>query len=282
VAGRLSDDRVPNIVAIGDTHFGCKLALCPREGFSLDEGGTYNPSLWQQVLCDWWDEFWDDFVPTATRGEPFVLVHVGDGIDGDHHDTSTIFTRNPHDQVLMAAQMMRPVVARARKLFWIRGTGVHIGKSAEHEESLAQMLGAVRNDDGRHTRQELTLDLGGRRINFMHHIGTSSSPFAQSGALQRLAVRSYVETGRRGDQPYAMIVRGHRHQHSAITEEAAHGKVTVVTTPAWQGKTPYVYSRDGLQMTQPEIGGIVIRLADDELFTRAFVRRPDPPKAVAI
>lgn len=275
--------RVANIVVISDTHIGCKTALCPPDGIVLDEGGPPPISPWQRVLWSWWEEFWGEFVPLATRGEPYVVVHNGDAVEGSHHKATTPVTHNLHDQDLLCEKVLKPVVALCDgRYFHVRGTETHVDRSGAHEEAVAKMLGAVTNEEGRHSRQGLTLELGDRRINFMHHIGTTSSPFAQSGALQRLLVRSYVETGRRGAPPYSMLVRSHRHQHSIIHEEAAHGKVTVVTTPAWQGKTPYVFSRDGLQLSEPEIGGVVIRLADGELFTRAFVRRPDPPAAVIV
>ena len=277
----MSDGRVPNIVVIGDTHIGCKLALAP-DRFMLDEGNEIAASKWQQALRAWWREFWDEFVPKACRGEPFVLVHIGDAIDGNHHGASSVWTTNIHDQILGAVDVLKPEVSKAQAFYVVRGTGVHVGESGRDEEALAEKLGAVRNEFGRHSQQELTLDLGGRLINFMHHISATASPYARATALQRLLTNGYVEAGRRGGHQYSMYVRGHRHTHTMLSEEAAHGTVTVVSTPAWQGKTSYIYSRDGLQLVQPEIGGVVIRLADDELFVRKFVRRPDPPRPVVI
>ena len=285
----MSDGRVLNIVDFSDTHIGCKFGLCPPEGFVLDEGvrvGAYTAddplAVMRRTVWGWWEEFWGDFVPRATRGEPFAIVCNGDAMDGNHHGSSTPFTANTHDQVLMAHQVYKPLIDICEGRFYlIRGTQVHVGESGRDEEALGQMLNAV-PFRGRHSRWEMRARLGDRLLHFAHHIGTTTSPFAQSGALQRLAVRSYVETGRRGDPPYSLLARAHRHSHSEISEQAAHGKVTVLTTPAWQLKTPYVHSKDGLQMMQPEIGGVVIRLNDGELFTRAFVKRlaPEPEEII--
>jgi hypothetical protein len=270
-------DRVPNIVAVSDTHIGCKFGLCHSDGFVLDESHVVPPSIHQLGLWEWWQEFWGEFVPHATRGEPFAVVANGDLIDGDHHGSSTQFTRNIKDHVRNAVKIYEPVRdACEGRLYVVRGTQVHVGESGRDEEAIAEQLGAVQRS-GQFSHQEVRARLGDRLIHFAHHISTTASPYARATALQRLATNSYVEAGRRGDPPYSMLVRSHRHQNSEVVEQAAHGKVTVVTLPAWQLKTPYVHSRDGLQMGQPEIGGIVIRLADNELFTRSWVRRPDPP-----
>jgi len=272
----VSDDRILNLAVFGDIHGGCKMGLMPREGFVLDEGNTVMPSRWQLTMADWWDEYWNEFVPFATNGEPFAAINMGDSIDGVHHRATTPITHNIKDQIRLAEQVLRPVVERCGgRYYHIRGTEAHVGQSAEHEEALAKMLGAIQGPDGQYSRWKLNLQMGSHRLNFMHHIGTASSPFAKSGALQRLAVRALIEAAKRGVKPYSMLVRGHRHIHGAVTEHAQVGRITVVTTPAWQGKTGFIWSKDGLQMDDPECGGIVIRLVGEELFFREFIRRPE-------
>lgn len=268
-----------SIVVISDTHAGCQLGLCPPS-VKLDSGGSYAQSRLQAVAWKWWLEFWNEFVPAATKGEPYIVVHNGDCLDGVHHGATTQITHNMNDQRTIAERLLRPVVDLCGgRYYHIRGTEAHVGQSAEHEEAVAASLGAIPDEDGTHARWELRLRLGDHLIHFTHHIAASTSPFAQSSALQREAVQAYLETGRWGDNPYSMLVRSHRHQHSEVAFRSAHGKVTVVVTPAWQLKTPYVYKTNA-RMGQPEMGGVVIRLADEELFTRAFVKRISPPREV--
>lgn len=270
--------RLSNIVVISDQHVGCQMGLCPAGGIPLDGGGHYRPSALQKVVWRWWSEFWRDFVPTATKGEPFVVVNNGDALEGRHHNATTQVSHNLKDQLAAARSVLAPVVDACKGQYYhVRGTEAHVGQSGENEEQLASKLGAIPNEDGHHARWELRLRLGGRLIHFTHHISTSSSPYANTTAIQRELVNSYLETGRWGDEPYSMIVRSHRHQHSEVSWQSVHSKVTGVVSPAWQLKTPFVY-RIGARMQQPEIGGLVIRLADGELFVRAFVRRIDPPR----
>ena len=268
---------VQSIVVVSDTHCGCQFGLCPPT-VALDGGGRYEASRLQRVVWSWWREFWDEFVPNATKGEPFAVVMNGDCIDGVHHGSTTQITHNIGDQRTIAVEVLRPTVDACNgRYYHVRGTEAHVGQSGTEENAVGEALGAIRDDAGNAARWELRLRLGEHLVHFTHHIATSHSPFSASSALQREAVQSYVETGRWGDTPYSLLVRSHRHQHSEVAFRASHGKVTVTVTPAWQLKTPFVY-RIGARMGQPEIGGLVIRLADGELFTRAFVKRISPPK----
>lgn len=275
---------VTNIVVVSDLHSGCQFGLCPGEPVPLDGGGSYHPSRLQRVVHGWWERFWSEFVPDATKGEPFAVVVNGDATDGVHHKSTTQVSHNMEDQRSIARKLLEPVVeAAGGRFYMVRGTEAHVGQSAEHEEALARSLGALATPEsaGNRAHYELVLELGDRRVHFTHHIATSHSPFTRTSALLREMVNHYVEAGKWGDHPYSMLVRSHRHQHDEVVQHASFGKVTAVSTPAWQLKTPYVY-KISARMQQPEIGGLVIRLADKELFTRAYVQRPEPPRGVRL
>lgn len=273
-----------NVVVVSDLHAGCQFGLCPDAPVPLDGGGRYEPSRLQRVVYSWWREFWDEFVPHATKGEPYTVVVNGDATDGVHHGSTTQVSQNMTDQRAIARRLLEPVVESCSGRFYVvRGTEAHVGPAAEHEEELARSLGALATPDsgGNRSHFELVLNLGDRPVHFTHHIATSHSPFTRTSALLREVINHYVEAGKWGDTPYSMLVRSHRHQHDEVVHRASHGKVTAFTTPAWQLKTPYVF-RITARMQQPEIGGVVIRLADDELFTRVFQKRPQPPKGVRV
>lgn len=268
-----------NVVVVSDLHAGCRFGLCPAELVPMDGGGWYEPSVLQRKVHAWWEEFWGKFVPHATRGEPFAVVINGDALEGVHHRATTQVSQNMADQQEIARRLLEPVRDACKGRLWmVRGTEAHVGSAGEHEERLASALGARRTAEAGDTRShwELVLTLGERRIHFTHHIAVAHSPFTRTSALLREMVNHYVEAGQWGDRPYSMLVRSHRHEHDEISEHAAFGKITAFSTPAWQLKTPYVY-RISARMKQPQVGGVVIRLADGELFTRAFVKRLSPP-----
>jgi len=272
--------KIPNVVCISDTHIGCKLALMSPAGAVLDEGNTVLPSAFQLRMWEHWRYFWDEWVPMATHGEPFAVVHNGDAIDGVHHQGTTQWSQCLADQRTHAELILGPVVAACEgRYYHIRGTEAHVGKSATEEEQLAKSLGAVRSRDGHYARWDLWKTFGDHLLNFSHHIGTTSSAQAETTALTGELASAFTEAGQWGHRPPSVIVRSHRHRQSEIRLPASWGYATVLVTPAWQGKTPYVHRLKQGRTGTPQVGGSLIRIGDEELHTRHRVcdlGRSDP------
>lgn len=110
---------INNLIVVADLHCGCQLGLCPPEGIKLDEGGEYKPSELQQKMWYHWREFWDDWVPRVTRGEPYAVLSNGDATDGVHHQSVTQITHNLKDQQEIAFKILSPIVAKAAKYIHI-------------------------------------------------------------------------------------------------------------------------------------------------------------------
>lgn len=271
---------VPNLVVISDTHCGCRLGLCP-ESVGLDDGGTYHPSEFQKKLLQYWNSFWNDFVPVATRGEPFAIVHNGDAIDGVHHNSTTQISHNLEDQSEIARVLLEPLVELAQgRYYHIRGTEAHVGKSGAEEERLARRIGALRNTENQAARYDLWKKIvdptnGSQHlIHLLHHVGTTGSSAYEATAVHKEYTESCVESARWRLPPPDVIVRSHRHRHlkievptgNAATSET--GKGIAVVTPGWQGKTPFAWKIPGARLSLPQFGGIVIRATDGELFVR--------------
>lgn len=272
---------INNLVVISDTHSGCRVALCPPEGANLDDGGRYMPSAMQLKLYAYWREFWDVFVPEATRGEPYDLLHNGDAIDGVHHGSTTQISQNLEDQGDLAFSLLKPIVDKCKKrggrYYHIRGTEAHVGKSAVEEERLAKRLEAIPNDQGQFARYDLWKMVGPKLVHALHHVGTTGSAAYEATAVHKELTESFVEAARWGHRPPDVIVRSHRHRHIEIQiatgdEGGRTGRAIAVVSPCWQGKTPFAWKIPGARLSTPQFGGIVIRYAHDELFTRAFVR----------
>jgi hypothetical protein len=274
------------VIVVSDLHAACKLALCPREGVQLDEGGIYRPSPLQLKLDDWWEEFWCEWVPHETHGAPWDLVVNGDAIDGVHHKSTTQITHNTEDQARIAEEMLQTPVdlchASGGQYFHVRGTEAHVGPSGQDEERVARNLGAVHRN-GQYARHELYLQVGEKKagggiVHFAHHIGTTGSQHYESSAPMREMAEAFVEAGRWGDEPPRGIVRSHRHRGIQIRIPSAMGESWVLVTPAWQLKTPYAYRIPGGRQRQPQIGGALIRLQGGELYPRLKTWRIERPE----
>ncbi len=282
----MSRKTIKNLVVVSDTHCGCKLALCPPGKFPLDGGGHYVPSDFQLKMWALWREFWDSWVPQVTRGEPYDLVHNGDAIDGVHHNSTTQISHNLEDQVRLAELVIGPEAAKCKKrggtYYHIRGTEAHVGQSGENEERLARNLGAKPNGEGQHARFDLWKRVGPScLVHLLHHIGTTSSAAHEASAVNAELTAEFYEAGRWNREPPDYIVRSHRHRSIAVEVDSAKGYAAAIVTPAWQLKTPYVWKIPGARVSEPQLGGILIRQGDEEHFYRRKVWSLDRSKEEA-
>lgn len=257
-----------NLVVFSDTHIGCRLGLINPNGTKLDDGGTYIPSKFQLKMWDMWYEFWEDWVPKTCQNEPYDVVFNGDALDGVHHNSTTQISHNLEDQKRMALNIFNVVVDKAEHYYHIRGTEAHVGQSAYAEESLARELGAIPNEEEQYARFDLWKAVGTQvknpgLVHLLHHIGTTGSQSYEVTAVHKELTESFIEAGRWGHQPPDVIVRSHRHRHCETKITTARGTARAVVTPAWQGKTPFVWKIPGGRLSQPQFGGIVIRQASD-------------------
>jgi hypothetical protein len=270
---------VRNLVVVSDTHCGCRLGLYnPLATIKLDDGGYYRPSEFQEQMWALWRQFWDEWVPTVTRGEPYDLVHNGDVIDGVHHGSTTQVSHNINDQKRIAVAALKPEVDRCRKsggrYFHIRGTAAHVGQSSINEDEVAEVLGAVPNRQGQYARYDLWKRVGtkdGPLVHLLHHIGTTGSAAHEASAVNAELTAEYVEAARWGRTPPDFIVRSHRHRSIAVDLNSARGYAAAIVTPAWQGKTPFVWKVPGARISEPQFGGVMIRQGDEEFFYRRKV-----------
>jgi hypothetical protein len=264
-----------NLIVVSDTHCGCRLGLCPPDPVPLDSGGTYHASEFQRKVWTLWETFWHEWVPEVTRGEPYDVIHNGDAVDGSHHNSTTQISHNLEDQSRIAEACLKPVVAQCLNsggtYYHIRGTEAHVGQSGENEERLARSLGAKPNADGQHARFDLWKRVGDCLVHALHHIGTTSSAAHESSAVNAELTAEYVEAARWHREPPDFIVRSHRHRSIAVDLNSAKGYAAAIVTPAWQGKTPYVWKIPGARISEPQFGGIVIRQGDEEFYYRRRV-----------
>jgi hypothetical protein len=270
---------IRTLVVVSDTHSGCRLALYPLgEKIRLDDGGFYRPSEFQEQLWALWREFWDEWVPMVTKGQPYDICHNGDVIEGVHHHATTQISHNINDQKKIAVAVMKREVEKARKMggtfYSVRGTGAHVGQSSIYEEEVAESLGAKPNRLGQHSRYDLWKRVGGSSgplVHLLHHIGTTGSAAHEASALNAEFTAMLVEAARWNREPPDFVVRSHRHRSMAVDLDTAKGYGAVVVTPAWQGKTPFAWKVAGARVSEPQFGGIAICKGDEEHYYRRKV-----------
>jgi hypothetical protein len=226
-----------------------------------------------------WREFWDEWVPAVTEGEPYALIFNGDAIEGQHHGATHPISGNVADQIALAEHVLRPVFDKAAARYLVAGTPAHVGVDHQNEETLARSLGASKDESGAAARPVLWLEIEGHLINALHHIGTTSSAAYESTAPLAELTALYTQAGRYENRAPQAVVRSHRHRYIEVRQGAAKGYAFTLVTPAWQLKTPWAYKVPGARVSEPEIGGVVLRVgAEDGLYSRAFVRSMARPR----
>ena len=111
----------------------------------------------------------------------------------------------------------------------------------------------------------------------MHHIGTTGSVAYETSAPHKELEQSLVHSALTHSEIADVICRSHRHRYTETRKLSHKGLLTSVVTPGWQLKTPFAYKIPGGRSSEPEVGGILIRSGDDEVFVRPWLRNIERP-----
>lgn len=246
--------------AVSDTHIGGMTALSLHE-WALDgasgEQAVYRATLAQDWIYANWLEYWG-YVRSKLRGHKrLVVFHLGDIIDGVHHQTPQALP-NIQDQIDMAAEMLTQVANMADRLYILRGTGAHGGENGRAEHIVAQRIGA---DACEH---ELIVNVGGVNFDLAHHGRASNSLWSSSAA--KVAAAAQLVAAREGGRPFPdYVLRGHSHIVDDSGEKVPGTRA--IFLPSWQLRTAYGY------MVAPgaisDIGGLVFDERGAVDFSRA-------------
>ena len=247
-------------VSIGDTHYGCKLGLMPPVA-KLDFDVQLNQSPLQATVYNWWREFHDDFVPWATRGDPYVLVHGGDIVDGVHHRSTSQATQDMEAQESLAVYDMAPMVARAAAYFQLAGTPAHDGESWVSARRIAHRLGACTIGDGdQQLHPELRMMIGDAMVQDTHHVSGTGLHKSMPTGITSDAIEQFVTAAKSGADCPQVFLRHHCHHASRSGGFLRDPNVWWhgMTVPGWQLKGPYPW-KVGARNHLTHFGGCVIR-----------------------
>ena len=268
----MSTKRPAVAIVVSDLHCGCQYGLCPPR-IRLDGGGVYRQSEAQRHIWRHWLYFWREMVPAWVKGQPFVLAVNGDAVDGRHHGSTTQWSQNLADQSHCAREVLETAQRAApwERLYWVRGTEAHAGPAGESEEELAESMGAVTDKHGNASRMELWLRLGTGLAHITHTIAVTGSPAYETTALCREYVDAAGESAKWHLPPPDWVVRSHRHRSAEIRVPTKQGRATVLVTPGWQLRTPWVFRSSGGRALLPQIGGCALVAGEHELYSRSYI-----------
>lgn len=220
---------------ISDPHVGSAFGMMPR-GFHTKNGNEIRLNPIQNWLMNKW-ELCEKWFYKYMDGDPYILIGNGDLIDGDHHNSSELWSTVESDHGIAAYHLLKNLSMRADSVFLTEGTEVH---TKDHEHSIAYQLRArganvVMPKGTGGAWATLDIEIAGTYCKFDHHIASSTRPHLEASALSIAMGCVRQECARAGHRIPKVIARAHRHKFGEFCD--GYGRILV--TPPWQAITRY-------------------------------------------
>lgn len=272
------------VIAIpADGQAGSTVGLLPPRWTGSD-GTKYEMSEGQSLLWEQWLESWKTVkkLVKQKRGTRLIVIHNGDAIEGDHHNTTQIITKNIDEQKRIHIASMNKGMRLAGfnsdkgdRLYYVAGTDVHV---AYHEDNIARnfvdkngkhivkpiIAPTEENDflDGRYVRHQLKLDVNGVLLDVAHHGFTAGIRFWSRGNTLRATLQSYyMDELNKGKPIPRYVVRSHKHEFISEIYRDLNGTIEGFITPCFQLKTSYGHTVASFK--DSSIGMLIIIIEKD-------------------
>lgn len=229
-------------VDLSDMHSGSSRALFQARPFTTRSGVLLQQSSLQKTLYEHWVAC-ANYVKAGRQGKRLVIVHNGDAIDGDHHNSHELMTRNPKEQADIHIELMRQFLSiveydhsKGDKIYYTLGTEVHTG---EDEHNIAEELGAEKADDGEPVGNVIRMEINGRMIWYAHHGKSAGYGVNEGEALRNQLKQVFFDCLTSNQRVPDMIYTAHTHKPIYNTFVRDFHTIHGVITPSWQQKTRY-------------------------------------------
>lgn len=246
------------ILPIADPHVGSIYGLHPnyikRNGqwVTVDEaGGWYyknNPHYYlnsKQVRM--WRLYENGINELAAirkqRDCDMLILVMGDAIDGDHHQTHQLTTRNEAEQMMAFSEMMKWTLekvgfdATRDKLAVIEGTESH---TRDNEEVIGQMLPAHKFTGGASCTPFIEMDIQGKLFWFYHHGVHAGYSYNRGSGLYNYIKRIYVDRKLNDKRPPNFVMTADKHDREHQTYRHNGHEIHGLILPPFQDKTRFV------------------------------------------
>ena len=259
------------IVGLSDLHSGGTTALFPNREWWFDAEHNHNPTRLQQEIHEHWIHC-AALTRRARRGRRMVVLHLGDAVEGFHHNTTQVATGHKSKQAKVHEHLMREYLDGAGfdpgagdALVYVRGTEIHVG---DVEHSIAANLGA----ELAYAPDVVDLRVNGRLIWLTHHGAGAGEGDTEGDSFRNWLKRTFWTCVKRKRPIPDMVVIGHRHRAMYTTytqriEDRFH-TIRGVILPSWQAKTRYALGKVPLQVN--EIGAGFINVLPDGTFREPY------------
>jgi hypothetical protein len=253
---KTSDDVIN--ITLSDMHSGSNYALFLDRPWKGNKGQNHYPTSAQLKIRAQMERMTAEMLE-ARKGKRVVLVHNGDAIDGDHHNSGDVCSVFEQEQADIHCELMAEIQKRigwraGDTLYYTKGTDVH---GRESEEAIAAEMNAVMDGDF-HAWELLTMRTNGRLIWYVHH-GPSAGDGANEGNALRNWLRNiYMNAVKNETDIPDIVYTGHVHVPTYAVYTWRRGMefhpMHGIITPALQDKTKYAWMKAPVQKNW--IGGV--------------------------
>lgn len=227
-------------VLVSDLHVGSDVALWPDNFITKNKNHV---GIGNNVHQRWLLNCWEDATKRAIAhfgDDPFVVICVGDLIEGDHRNTKEIMSSWEMDMCNAAVQLLSPLCSKAQDRYFIYGTKCHV---EEFEPYICKEL------KGKFCGHKANLEIHGSLLDIAHHMPTTMRAYLEASALSILMGNARLNRARSGHRIPRLYARGHRHVGGAYTDFRS----TIVVTGAWQLLTNYGHKVAGDSLSAPSM-----------------------------
>ena len=257
-------------VTVSDFHTGSNYALFVDRFWQGRKGNNHSPTSKQLRIREQFNIFLDD-VKQARKGKAVKLVHNGDAIDGDHHNSADICSRNELEQAELHVELMNELQKRigwraGDELYYTRGTQTHVH---DYENYISEQMNAVYNGDSP-VFDLLKLRVNGR-VTWYVHKGPNSGKGANEGNAVRNWLRNiYIDALKNGTEIPDNVYTAHFHSPTwspfgARLKGFQFKTMNGVILPSWQMKTAYAHEVAPVDPNM--IGGVMQEIKADGTIT---------------
>ncbi len=252
-------------IVLSDTHSGSNYALFLGRAWNGTKENTHTPRPNQDAIRAHFLKYAAE-VKEARKGKKIKLIHNGDAIDGDHHQSGDVCTTNALDQADIHIEIMQEFQKligwqRGDELYYTRGTQTHVNQFENYigREMNAQPCGDF------YVHDLLELNTNGVLSQFVHH-GPGAGAGANEGNTLRNWLKAIVIDAQKDNHKIADIIyTGHVHSptysawqwRDGMTFKNIHG----VILPSWQLKTSFAWQV--ASMNSNKIGGVIHEIKSD-------------------
>ena len=240
-------------VVVSDFHSGSNYALFPDRFWQGGRGNNHSPTSQQQRIRKQFEKF-AEIVKEVRKGKQVRLIHNGDAIDGDHHQSGDVCTTNEVEQADIHIELMNELQKRigwqrGDEMYYTRGTPTHVH---EKEEYIAEQMNSEVHDI-------LRLETNGKLSWFAHHGPTAGKGANEGNSVRNWMRNTYFDAIRSGERVPDIVYTGHVHKptysvYSARCLDYKFHNMHGVILPSWQGKTRYAYKVASMEINM--IGGV--------------------------